>query len=104
MPCLIIFILGAIFFSLGFILTEKNAKHLLAGYNTMSKEKQAKADIAAYVRFFRRFHLFLGVSFVLLSWAGKPLLPEGWHGGFVVLYPCLAYVYLAAMGSRFMKT
>lgn len=41
---------GAIFFVLSFILTVKNAKYLLSGFNTMSKERQKLYDINAMVK------------------------------------------------------
>lgn len=88
---------------LAFILAEHNAKCILSGYNTMKPEEREKVDIKGYVRFFRRFHWVLGVSFVLVGWISKALFPEAWHGGLIVLYPCLAYVYLAVKGQQFMK-
>ncbi|MDP4588813.1 MAG: DUF3784 domain-containing protein [Flavobacteriales bacterium] len=103
MPYLIILTLGSIFILLAFILTENNAKYILSGYNTMKPEEREKFDIKAYVRFFKRFHVVLGVSFVLLGWFSKPILPEAWHGWFIAIYPCLAYVYLAVKGQAFMK-
>lgn len=33
-----------IFVALGFLVTEKNAKYLLSGYNTLSKEERKKFD------------------------------------------------------------
>lgn len=103
MPYLIILTLGSIFILLAFILTENNAKYILSGYNTMKPGEREKVDIKGYVRFFRRFHWVLGVSFVLMGWISKPFLPEAWHGGIIVAYPCLAYVYLAVKGQAFMK-
>lgn len=103
MPYLIILTLGSIFILLAFILTENNAKYILAGYNTMKPAEREKVDIKGYVRFFRRFHVVLGVSFVLLGCISKPLLPEAWHGWFIAIYPCLAYVYLGIKGQSFKK-
>ena len=51
---------GLLFIAVGFILTENNAKTLLAGYNTMSDEERQKVDIVAFLKYFRKFHVFPG--------------------------------------------
>jgi hypothetical protein len=55
-------IISLVLFSLGFIVTPGNAKYLLSGYNMMSEADRAKMDIVSYVKFFNRFHIFLGIS------------------------------------------
>ena len=52
--------LGILFISLGFIVTETNAGTLLSGYNTMSKDDQAKFPLKEYLGKFRQFHLYFG--------------------------------------------
>ena len=41
----------------GYIVNEKNADVLLAGYNTMSKEEKNRFDLINYLKFFRKFML-----------------------------------------------
>ncbi len=48
-----------IFVIIAYSINEKNAKYLLAGYNTMSKEEQEKFDLKNYLIFFRKFFLNL---------------------------------------------
>jgi hypothetical protein len=92
------FALSFVFFSLGFILTENNAKYMLAGYNTMTEAQRAKVDIVAYLRFFKRFHIFLGISLfagtVLLS-----LINNNWASMFMTSYPLAAYAYMILKGG-----
>ncbi len=56
---------------IGFGINKKNAKYLLAGYNTMSKEKREKFDIDNYLKFlkpfFKKLSIFPPVTFLLLS-------------------------------------
>ena len=56
---------------IGFGINKKNAKYLLAGYNTMSKEKREKFDIDTYLKFlkpfFKKLSIFPPVTFLLLS-------------------------------------
>ena len=59
--------LGILFISLGFIVTEANAGTLLSGYNTMSKDDQAKFPLKEYLGKFRQFHLYFGISFITIS-------------------------------------
>ena len=93
-------IISLVLFSLGFIVTPGNAKYLLSGYNMMSEADRAKMDIVSYVKFFKRFHIFLGISElagVLVLNAFNP----NWATVFMVMYPLLAYVYMIAVGNRY---
>ena len=47
----IIFV-SLIFLGIAFGINKKNAKYLLAGYNTMSKEQRAKFDIEGFQLFY----------------------------------------------------
>ena len=62
-----ILILSSIFIAIAFIVNENNAKYLLSGYNTMSEEERMKFDIKSYIPFFRNFHIFLGISLLIIS-------------------------------------
>lgn len=89
----VILFLSLLFIGTGFILTEKNAPYLLSGYNTMSKEEQAKFDLESYVPHFRKFHLFLGISFGVIGLALHYFIGENASGIFLGIYPILAYIY-----------
>ena len=89
---LIIF-LGLLFIGTGFILTEKNAPTLLSGYNTLSKEEQAKFDLKSYLPAFRKFHLFLGLSVLVLGLILHFLVSKNAGLMFVTIYPILAYIF-----------
>jgi hypothetical protein len=85
--------LGILFISLGFIVTEANAGTLLSGYNTMSKDDQAKFPLKEYLGKFRQFHLYFGISFITIGtliglfW-DKDVL--GYHIG---ITPIIAYLF-----------
>jgi len=89
----VILFLSLLFIAVGYILTEQNAPYLLSGYNTMSKEDQAKFDLESYVPRFRKFHLFLGISFGLIGLALHCFIGENASGIFLGIYPILAYIY-----------
>ena len=59
--------LGLLFFSVGFIITPSNAKYLLSGYNTMSREDQNKFPIVEYLKAFKAFHIWFGILYTILS-------------------------------------
>lgn len=93
-------VLSMVFVVLGFVVTPGNAKYLLSGYNLMSEADRAKIDIVSYVKFFNRFHVWLGVTlcagfFILNYFNGN------WAAVFLVLYPLLAYVFMVAKGNRY---
>lgn len=89
------FIIGLSLFimAIGFIVNAGNAKHFLAGYNTMKEEERAKVDIHGFLSYFRNFHLFLGLTMMI----GGLLL---WYLGhsdyatmFIAIFPMLGYMY-----------
>ena len=84
----------AVFFVLiGFSVNTSNAKYLLSGYNTMSEEEREKFDIHSYIPVFRRFHVFLGISFLIFGYALLYFFGENAAGLFLAIYPLLAYLY-----------
>ena len=94
-------VMSLLFIVIGFIVTENNAKYLLAGYNTMNNEERKKVDIKAYIGYFKKFHLFLGASFFLI---GILLIYSGFENEtsiFIVAYPLLAYIYFIATSTKY---
>lgn len=94
---------GLFFVFIGLILTESNARYLLAGYNTMSEEERSKFDIRSYLVLFRKFHLFLGISFIVFSLLIFYKSTEMYLVLFMAGYPVLLYVYLLIKGNSFKK-
>jgi len=59
--------LSLFYILIGRILTIQNAPYLLSGYNTLPADEQKKVDLAAYVPFWRRFHLWLGLGHFIVG-------------------------------------
>lgn len=95
--------LSLLFMATGFIVTEKNAKYLLSGYNTMSSEDRIKVDIRAYIGYFRKFHLFLGISLLMVGISLTYFINANAGGIFITIYPILAYFYFVTTGSKYAK-
>lgn len=93
--------LSLLFIAIGFVLTEESAKYLLSGYNTMNEEDRKKVDIKAYIPYFRNFHIFLGVSFLVLGTTLMYLIGENAGGIFLAIYPIVAYIYFITRGSKY---
>ena len=98
----IIFV-NIIFIVIAFGINKKNAKYLLAGYNTMSNEQRAKFDIEGFLIFFKKYFLLVSfystLIFILLSLLVNP-------GSAIVGYTfsiILPTPYLIIMGNRFNK-
>lgn len=102
---MIYFLLGMslLFVAIGFIVTERNAKYTLSGYNLMSEEARKRIDIKSYLSFFRKFHVFLGVTLLILGAALTYLINENVGLIFLVIYPILAYTYLLIASSKYSK-
>jgi hypothetical protein len=99
----ILLILSLLFVTIGYIVTEKNAKYLLSGYNTMSEENRKAFDLSSYIPAFRRFHLFLGVSFLLIGSAFTFLISETAAGIFMAVYPIVAYISFLGIGKKYYR-
>lgn len=100
------FILGlsALFIVIAFTVTEGNAKYLLSGYNTMSEADRKQVDLTSYLKYFKRFHLFLGVSFFGIASTLHFTRGADAAGIFATGYPILAYVFFVLRSQRFFKT
>ncbi len=98
---IVIIFLSVLFITLGFILSVKNAKYLLSGYNTMSKEDQEQVDIKNYIAFFRKFHFLLGLSLFFGGVAIYLLVGDIAAGVFIGTYPLLAYIFFGWASSRY---
>lgn len=85
--------LGILFIGVGYLVTEKNAKYLLSGYNTMSEADRKKVDLKLYLPFFKNFHIYLGTSFTILGGALHYIYGEKASGIFLGIYPIIAYGY-----------
>ena len=92
--------MSLLFVALAFLVTENNAKYLLAGYNTMNEESRKKVDIKAYMKFFKRFHIFLGITLLMVGLMFNYFSSEMMTGVALSLYPILAYVYFIWRGSK----
>ena len=98
-----ILILSAIFIAIAFIINENNAKYLLSGYNTMSEVERQNFDIKSYIPYFRNFHIFLGVTLLIISLILLYFVNSDWSGIFLGTYPLLAYMYFIWKGMRFSR-
>jgi hypothetical protein len=49
------------FIFIAFGINENNAKYLLSGYNTMSKEEKESFDLINYLKFFKKFFINLTI-------------------------------------------
>jgi len=88
---------------IGLLLNEKNAKYLLAGYNTASEKERENFDIKGYLKLFRNFHFFLGGSILVFGLATYYLVDRDWSFFFIGVYPILAYIYFIYRGRFFYK-
>ena len=96
-------VLSLIFTGIAFIVTENNAKYLLSGYNTMSEKEREQFDIKSYISYFRSFHIFLGISILIIGSILYYFINPDWSGIFMATYPILAYVYFIWKGNQFSK-
>ncbi|MGB5243180.1 MAG: DUF3784 domain-containing protein [Lutimonas sp.] len=99
----VVFALSLLFTGIGFLINSANADFLLAGYNTMSPEQRKNVDLPAYLKVFKKFHIFLGLSFLVLGLGLYFFAEETVLIAFITIYPILAYLVLIIYGFRFDK-
>ncbi len=99
----VILALSILFTGIGFLINSTNADSLLAGYNTMSPEQRKNVNLTAYLRVFKKFHIFLGLSFLMLGLGLYFFADESVLIAFMTIYPILAYLVLIIYGFRFDK-
>ncbi len=97
----LLFGLGLFLYIIGTLVNEKNAGYLFAGHNTLTKEEQQAFNLSAYLKRFRKFHQFLGISFILFGLLLYYLFGEYAALLFLVCYPILAYVYFLFQNQTF---
>lgn len=95
--------MSLLFIVIGFIVTENNAKSLLSGYNTMSEEDRKLFDLKSYILYFKNFHIFLGLSFLVFGTFFAYFINENIAGFFLAVYPILAYIYFIWSGVKYSK-
>jgi hypothetical protein len=95
--------IGIFIGAIGFILTENNAKYLLSGYNTMTQKEREKFDIRCYVPWFRKFHIFLGISLSLIGMPLAYIYGSDVAGAFLTIYPLLAYTYFIIESRKYIR-
>jgi hypothetical protein len=61
-----ILFVNIVFIALAFGINKNNAKYLLAGYNTMSKDDSQKFDIDGFLIFFKKFFLQISIYSTLI--------------------------------------
>ena len=84
---------SVLFVVIGFAVTEKKAKYLLAGYNTISKEDRGKINLKSYIQQFRKFHFYLGASLLTIGLILTLFISGNAAGVFLGVYPVVAYIY-----------
>ncbi|RFC53410.1 DUF3784 domain-containing protein [Brumimicrobium aurantiacum] len=94
-------ILSILFLGIAFILTPKNAGLLLAGYNTMSDEEKEKFDLHSFISFFKRFHIILAFTLLIVGLSIHQFGNALYSGIFTVCYPILAYIYFILKSSKY---
>lgn len=94
---------GLLFGLIGVIVNETNAKYLLAGYNTMSDEERSKVDIVTYIKYFRKFHLVLSISFMVFGWLFLAFVSEQATLTFIISYPILLYIFFLFDSQKYIK-
>ena len=95
--------ISSIVIGLALLLTEGNAKYLLAGYNSMSVEEREKIEIKGLVSYFRNFHLFLGSSFLIISLLLIFYVGETAGTVFICVYPVVAEIYFVVSAAKYRK-
>lgn len=94
---------SALLVAMAFILTENNAKYLLAGYNTMSPVERKKVDIKGLIAYFKKFFIFLGLSFLIVGLTVLHFFNRNIVSITICLYPIVTIIYFVIKTQKFYK-
>ncbi|RTE54721.1 DUF3784 domain-containing protein [Arenibacter aquaticus] len=90
-----------LFIGIGFLVTENNAKYLLSGYNTLDEKERKRFDLKKYLPYFRKSHIALGSSLLVLGLLLHYGISETASGIFLGVYPILAYIYFILKSNTY---
>jgi hypothetical protein len=95
-----IVLMSALFGIIGLSVTKNNARYLLSGYNAMSEEERSDVDIEKYIPYFRRFHLYLAGTFLIIGLVLN-VFDASYAGMFLAFFPLSAYIYLIFKSQKY---
>ena len=89
------------FIGVAFLVNEKNAKYLLSGYNTMSKEEQESFDLKNYLIFFKKFFINLAIYSSLIYLTSYIVFEEASAAIIYCISILVPFSYLIYKGNKF---
>ncbi|MFU1857357.1 DUF3784 domain-containing protein [Sphingobacterium sp. NGMCC 1.201703] len=98
----LVLILSAVFAIVAFLVTEENADSSLSGYNTLSTAEKQQFNIKEFIPFFKKFHLLLALSYLVISLLLIFAISSYWAKIFIVTYPLLAYIFFIWKANSFL--
>lgn len=93
--------MGLIFFGIAILVTKDNARYLLAGYNTMKEEERERFNLEAFIPYFRKFHIGLGIVILIIGRILYYYVSERWVGLFLGVFPLSAYIYFLIKSRQY---
>ncbi len=96
--------ISALFIFVAFLVTEGNARYFMSGFAGLSAAEKNEFPLTAYIRFFRRFHLALGLSFLVVGIGLLYMIDENAAGLFFGIYPIAAYIFFLVVAKRHYST
>ena len=89
------------FVGVAFLVNEKNAKYLLSGYNTMSKEEQESFDLKNYLIFFKKFFINLAIYSPLIYITSYIVFDEASAAIIYCISILAPFPYIIYKGNKF---
>ena len=87
----------------GYIVNEKNADYLLAGYNTMSKEEKIRFDLINYLKFFRKFMLNFSLCTAIIYFISNIFFNIETCAIIYAITVCVPWPYFIIRSNKFYK-
>lgn len=99
----VIILISMLLAGIGWLVNEKNAKYLLSGYNTLNESQRKQFDLPGYLYLFRRFHLIMGTSLMLIGLSVFYFYGVRVGGLFLAIYPVVGYIIFAYRTDYFWR-
>ncbi|MGJ1439527.1 MULTISPECIES: DUF3784 domain-containing protein [Sphingobacterium] len=92
---MLLYLFFSIMLIMAIVINEKNARYILAGYNSMSEIEKQQFELVKYLKFFKNYLLILAVSYIVIGVILFEMFDNANIGIiFSVLYPFFGFFLL----------
>ena len=95
---------SVLYISISYFINQDNAKFLLSGYNTMSEDEKNRFDLINYLKFFRKFMLYVSIYTAIIYFISTIFFNIETSAIIYAIAVCIPWPYFIIISNkRFIK-